>query len=64
MLLYINESYILFISYNYNVKELFILIHNNKGSLSSNDVCKGAFKPGNFHHQLLRSIDKIEALLL
>ena len=33
ILLYMNESYILFILYQFNVKELFILIHNNKGSL-------------------------------
>ena len=38
MLLYIDESYILYISYNNNVKELFILIYNNKGLLSSIDV--------------------------
>ena len=31
MLLYMNESYILFILYNNNVKELLILLHNNKG---------------------------------
>ena len=32
MLLYMNESYIMFNLYNNNVKELLILIHNNKGS--------------------------------
>ena len=34
-----NESYILFILYQFNVKELFILIHNNKSSLLSVASC-------------------------
>ena len=39
MLLYMNKSYIMFILYQYNVKELFILIHNNKSSLLSVASC-------------------------
>ena len=34
-----NKSYIMFILYQYNIRELFILIHNNKSSLLSVASC-------------------------
>ena len=73
MLLYINESYIMFIIYNHTFKEssivdsqqqMFTLAVANLQLILRISSCQGAFTLRNFHHQLLTSIDKSNPLLL
>ena len=77
MLLYINESYTMFIIYNHKFKEssivdsqqqMFTLAVANLQLMLRITSCEGAFKAAftrrKFHNQLLRAIDKIKPLLL